>query len=150
MKMQKKNQIKTLYSENTFTNSDSLISADNISGLNMKLTVFIITCCSICLSVGQNISDRHCSLGEQCVHTGQCPDYLVKRKKLRSFSQEEEWDKHEDLLGQLKACICNYPQRKVCCSQNKEDDAQHQHTEECGRHQMSTGFVRVDNMQSRL
>ena len=107
----------------------------------MRLAVVIITVSTVCLTEGQ---DTHCGPGEQCVHTDKCPPYLERRKLLNNYTPDDP--EYGRLLLQLKSQVCNFPQRKVCCAQPAEDVALS--SEECGQQQMTSGFVRLDKMQS--
>ena len=98
----------------------------------MRLTVVFITAASLCLCVGE---DTDCRLGEQCTPTDKCPDYLVKRRKLDTYTKSGA--QYHLLLGELKSQICNQAQRKVCCSQPAV----------CGLSQLTTGFVRLHYTQ---
>merc|ERR1712038_1701008 len=92
----------------------------------MRLTVVFITAASLCLCVGE---DTDCILGEQCTPTDKCPDYLVKRRKLDTYTKSGA--QYHLLLGELKSQICNQAERKVCCSQPAV----------CGLSQLTTGFI---------
>ena len=98
----------------------------------MRLTVVFITAASLCLCVGE---DTDCRLGEQCTPTDKCPDYLVKRRKLDTYTKSGA--QYHLLLGELKSQICNQAERKVCCSQPAV----------CGLSQLTTGFVRLHYTQ---
>jgi len=87
---------------------------------------------SISLSDGQEVRAHACSPGQQCVPTGKCPDYLVKHKLLKSYNKTVDGPAYLRLLSQLKARVCNVPQRKVCCSQPTVD---------CGLNQLNSGFI---------
>ena len=100
----------------------------------LRLALGLLTCLTISLSFGQDLA---CRLSEQCVHTDKCPDYLVRRKQLDTYNKSGA--QYRLLLGQLRALVCNNPQRKICCSQPTG----------CGLQQLTTGFVRLHNIQSQ-
>ena len=107
----------------------------------LRLALGLLTGCSLSLCVGQDLA---CRLGEQCVPTDKCPDYLVRRKQLDTYSKAGA--QYHLLLGQLRSQICNNPQRKVCCAQ----PSQPSQPTGCGLQQLTTGFVRLHNIQSWL
>ena len=113
----------------------------------MRLTVVLLTgCTSLCLTLAQD----QCRQGEQCVSTDKCPDYLVSRKKLSSYRKNitRYQEEYEQLLAQLRSRVCNQHQRKICCGKTAEEEDVAQLTEDCGLQQLTTGFVRPDQIQS--
>ena len=83
------------------------------------VTLCILIQCS--LLDGQNIDQECPSSDQDCRDQKFCPSFQQQKKQLKSRNTKN--GKLQEKLLELTALVCNREERKVCCSDSKEEDS---------------------------